>query len=493
MGKARILIADGDQVMLRTVSWLLKEHGYDVCVAPAGDRLLEVVTANRPDLLLVDVSVLNGQGASVLENIRTREQWRDMRVVVVSANGADERAARLLGSGATDVIGKPLFARELLARIQVQLRIRQELVEARQELESTEVALKRARDEAENRRKLVDILHEVSGDFAAEELCHLLVRRVARALGISHCSLVLARAGDERGVVATAQEGPGLRNEEIEIDAYPELRAALESGQPVLVEDVEQSPLFDDARELWARTGAMTDVHSVIALPFTLDSGGRQSGVFLLRTMRGEPALTVDDVEFADTVVKAAAAAMRRAHAIESSRADNARLEILAITDPLTLTLNRRALMDRLGSELDRARRYALVLSVLMIDIDHFKGVNDQHGHAAGDEVLRGVAQVLQREARSVDVVARYGGEEFLVVLPETGEDGAYAFAERVCRRVAEDQIVAGSDFPDLRATVSVGVATFPSPGVESTEALIGAADAAMYRAKAGGRNQVAT
>jgi diguanylate cyclase (GGDEF)-like protein len=220
---------------------------------------------------------------------------------------------------------------------------------------------------------------------------------------------------------------------------------------------------------------------------------GRQSGVFVLRTTTTEPELTPDDVEFADEVVRAAVSAIRRARAIELSRADNARLEMLALTDPLTLALNRRALMDGLSAELERARRYALVLSILMVDIDHFKDVNDRYGHLAGDEVLRCVVRVLQREARSVDFVARYGGEEFVVVLPETSAEGAFALAERICARVREEPIETPHAATPLHVTVSIGVATVPSPQVESTDDLIAMADAALYRAKREGRDRVCT
>ena len=123
-------------------------------------------------------------------------------------------------------------------------------------------------------------------------------------------------------------------------------------------------------------------------------------------------------------MVGAAVSAIRRAQAIENTQADKQRLEVLARTDPLTQTHNRRALLERLTAELERARRYSLSLSVLMIDIDHFKQVNDTYGHPIGDEALRLTAGVLQREARAVDVVARLGGEEFVVVLPETARGG---------------------------------------------------------------------
>ena len=180
-------------------------------------------------------------------------------------------------------------------------------------------------------------------------------------------------------------------------------------------------------------------IRSVIALPFSLDRA--QAGVFFLRRSADEPLLTPEDVEFADTVIRAAVATIQRAQVIEMTRADNARLEALAHTDPLTQVLNRRALTLRLASELDRARRYSSVVTLLMIDLDHFKRVNDTYGHLTGDDALREVAALLQHAVRSVDVVARYGGEEFVVVLPETAEGGAVAFAERIRERI-EAQIV---------------------------------------------------
>lgn len=173
-------------------------------------------------------------------------------------------------------------------------------------------------------------------------------------------------------------------------------------------------------------------IRSVIALPFTLDLDRRQAGVFFLRTTRDELPLTQEDVEFAEAVIRAAVAAIRKAQVIETTMADKARLEQLASTDPLTQLLNRRALTERLAGELDRARRYNHALALLMVDLDHFKQVNDTYGHPVGDQVLREIADTLLREVRTVDIVARYGGEEFVVVLPEQGEEGALVFAERV-------------------------------------------------------------
>jgi diguanylate cyclase (GGDEF)-like protein len=174
---------------------------------------------------------------------------------------------------------------------------------------------------------------------------------------------------------------------------------------------------------------------------------------------------------------------------LETTIADNRRLEELATTDPLTRVLNRRALADRLAIEMDRARRYASDLAILLIDIDFFKRVNDTAGHLAGDEVLRQIADRVQSAVRTVDIVARYGGEEFVIILPETSPTGAVTFAERLRMGIAAHEFVAGE--ARIRLTVSIGISTFPAANVASADDFFARADAAMYRAKQDGRNQV--
>ena len=191
-------------------------------------------------------------------------------------------------------------------------------------------------------------------------------------------------------------------------------------------------------------------------------------------------------------MLRAAVAAIRRAQALETTRADNRRLEALATTDPLTQVLNRRALLDRLSIEVDRARRFKSTLTLLLIDVDYFKLINDTAGHLAGDDVLRQLAALFEEAIRRVDIVARYGGEEFVVILPETSLDGGLVFAERLRERVAARPFEVGAERP-LHLTVSIGVATFPSARVDSTEDLFARGDEALYRAKSGGRNLVRT
>ena len=178
----------------------------------------------------------------------------------------------------------------------------------------------------------------------------------------------------------------------------------------------------------------------------------------------------------------------RLADALEKA---NQNLAALAMVDPLTDVANRRLLEQRLAEEFQRSRRYGRPLALLMVDIDHFKRVNDDHGHQIGDKVLSLLGRTLRQCTRATDLVGRFGGEEFLVIAPETGVDSARVLAERVralvMRQNAEfemqEQAVPG-------VTVSIGVAT-TEIGVADQQDLIKCADVALYRAKHEGRNRV--
>ncbi len=160
-----------------------------------------------------------------------------------------------------------------------------------------------------------------------------------------------------------------------------------------------------------------------------------------------------------------------------------------ALRDGLTKLFNKRYLLDRLDSELKFAQRHETALSLLMLDLDDFKKTNDTYGHLAGDAVLAHLATTLTRAVRNEDVIARFGGEEFAIVLRAIGVEPATQMAERL-RRHVEQTIVPFQD-QELRATVSIGVAGFPSTHAKTFEELVDAADQALYRAKHAGRNKV--
>jgi diguanylate cyclase (GGDEF)-like protein len=167
----------------------------------------------------------------------------------------------------------------------------------------------------------------------------------------------------------------------------------------------------------------------------------------------------------------------------------NRQLEQLAVTDALTSLHNRRYLVQELEREFKRSKRYNHVCGVLLLDIDHFKKVNDTFGHPVGDRVLTLVSDVLKSAVRTTDVVGRFGGEEFMILAPETGLDALALIAERIRSHVAERSVAAQPGLPAV--TVSIGAATSDHRDAASSDALVRLADEALYQAKREGRNRV--
>jgi diguanylate cyclase (GGDEF)-like protein len=179
---------------------------------------------------------------------------------------------------------------------------------------------------------------------------------------------------------------------------------------------------------------------------------------------------------------------LKRLDLMQRIEAANRQLEAMAHTDPLTLLYNRRYLMNQLDFEFKRARRHGLPLSFLIIDLDHFKSINDTHGHLAGDMVLKRVASLLTKSCRGTDLVGRYGGEELCVVLEHTSLEQAVLVAEKLRAAIAGLELA--SEGKPFAITASIGVAE-AAPDDQTVEDLVRRADRALYRAKGGGRNRI--
>lgn len=162
-------------------------------------------------------------------------------------------------------------------------------------------------------------------------------------------------------------------------------------------------------------------------------------------------------------------------------------VEIMAITDQLTGIYNRRRLETVLEKEFRRTKRYKSPLACLMIDIDHFKRINDRFGHHTGDMVIKETAEIITECARDIDTVARWGGEEFLALFPQTNKEDALIPASRILTAVSEHKF---TDIHDEQITISIGIASAPDPSIDTEEKLIHASDMALYEAKKNGRNR---
>jgi len=168
----------------------------------------------------------------------------------------------------------------------------------------------------------------------------------------------------------------------------------------------------------------------------------------------------------------------------------NRQLKELSIRDGLTSLFNRRYFDDRLEEEVQRSQRYNRKFALEMVDIDHFKQLNDTHGHLYGDEILKKIALIMVEKTRDTDIVCRYGGEEFVIMLIEVDEQNAYAHAERLREAIASSLFSNGQGPLSEQITISVGVACFPQDANDKKR-LLNSSDSALYAAKHGGRNQV--
>lgn len=243
------------------------------------------------------------------------------------------------------------------------------------------------------------------------------------------------------------------------------------------------APTYLDAQaaeQLSSRLGG--EPHVLFTVPLEPNEGQTLGLLILARPAHGDFAeeerklLVTAGTHFASTLKKAMLFAQTKE---------------LSITDPLTRVHNRRYLQERLEQELSRAQRYSHPLSVLLIDIDHFKLFNDCNGHLQGDQLLRQLAAVLQRHTRQADLVARFGGEEFVIVLPEIDADDGRTVAEKLRLTVEQTPFEGEAALPSGQLTISVGVATFPADAQEAVQ-LLELADRGLYLAKQRGRNCVA-
>ena len=251
-------------------------------------------------------------------------------------------------------------------------------------------------------------------------------------------------------------------------------------GEPVLVSDVQQDARFT------SRFDQISQFQTTSVLAVPLRSKERTLGVIELINSRprGEDgaAFSEGDVRTLASIADYAAIALENASNFQ-------RIQELTFVDDHTGLFNSRHLQRQLETELVRARRFGRPISVLFLDLDHFKKVNDTHGHQRGSAVLREIGQLLVRQLRTVDIPVRYGGDEFVVLLPETDREQATICAWRL-REAVSNHAFLGSEGLAVHITASLGVAAFPQDA-SSGDDLMRVADLAMYRAKEAGRDQV--
>jgi two-component system cell cycle response regulator len=473
-GQMTILVADDEPDILAIIRVILRSAGYRVVTASDGLEAVKLAYREMPDGIILDVMMPLMNGYQVCRLLKYDTRTRGIPVVLCTVKSLEMDRLYGMTSGADAYVTKPFEAPQLLAAVQGVLegRAPRRREEAPHAVEtSTDTILSRINLILDQKLREYTILQHlgraITGTLELNALLTVVLRSVSVDLGYSH-GLFLMKT--EEGIFAErASVGSGGNESWSGSDAeLAGVAGILESGEPAVVSAEEVSAIFPQA----IRQRFTGDAVAVIPV--------RSKGALLAVIMiegRGISAFPQDVLAFFGMLAGQAALAIENATLY-------ARMVTLSITDGLTGLANYRHYMERSETEFARSRRYGRPLSLIYLDLDHFKEFNDRHGHLNGDEALRRLAVVLRNGLRDADIPVRCGGEEFAVILPETEIDEAVNLAERLRTSVESTWAAEG------HLTVSIGVATLTDT-MESFQELIKNADQALYQAKQEGRNLV--
>jgi diguanylate cyclase (GGDEF)-like protein len=450
--RAHVLIVD-DSRLERELAREALEGSCDVACAASAEEALETLRRQSVDLIVSDLTMPGLSGLELLA--RTQREHPGIDFLLLTGNASVESAVEALRMGAADYLRKPIQAEELayvVERTLARRRLREENVRLRDELAALEAC-----------RALAPCLE--SGEVYAVSL-DVLLRTLSRGRGFS----IFRRSS------VSMSDGAAFRG--LGENEAATLRQVLAVDKPVNLDDmarveiVTQGAAHDALREAGVPAGRL------LAVPIH----GREAEAGVIWVLEDERRF--EDAEVARARMVAGHAELALNNAERYNRAKER-----AFLDDVTEIYNARYLLAATDHEIRRAERYGSELSVLFLDLDRFKLVNDRHGHLVGSRTLRQLARVLLSCVRQVDTLARYGGDEFTILLVDTPLEPALQVAERI-RRTVEETPFDGGRSGALRLTLSAGVASYPIHG-RTREELLDQADKAMYRGKSLGRNRV--
>lgn len=446
---ARVLVVDDVDTNVRLLEAKLTIEYYDVLTCRDGSSAIEIARAEQPDLILLDVMMPSMDGFETCRKLKDDPATRHIPVVLVTALDGREDRLRGLEAGADDFLSKPLDDVVLMARVRSLSRLK--------------IVTDELREREESVRRLgigdstVERLHGTGGRILLVDENDEQAERILRELGKLHRPVRAKTDGTELATVMTGvdlliinaatKSFDGLR-----LLAHLRAREATRNLPILTIVDMDDRPRLVKALELGANdiVSLPVDPHELSVRTFTQVKRKRYTDFLRERLERNLEA---------------------------------------AVTDVLTGLHNRRYMTSQLQSMVARANHGGETTAALILDLDHFKQINDSFGHDAGDEVLREFAVRLATNVRAVDLPCRLGGEEFVVIMPCTTLEDAQRIAERIRSNVSREPFRAQGIGEGLVVTVSVGVAA-SVPG-DTPESLLKRADQGVYEAKALGRDQV--
>lgn len=450
---ARVLVVDDLELNVKVLAAKLTAEYFDVVTAMSGAEALETIERENPDIVLLDVMMPDMDGIEVCRRIRADPKMMHLPVVMITALSEPADRVRGLDAGADDILTKPVDDAAMFARVRTLVRLKSMMDELRlREETSNQLGLENDSEPLRD-RDLSGALVLVIEDDVADAVI------ISDALSPAY-TVVVEADGDR--ALAIARERP-----------FDLVIVSLLHAQADGLRVCSKLRATEETRH-----------HSLLAL---LAEDDTESLIKALEIgVNDYIAKPIDENEL---VARARTQIRRKLY--QDRLRDNYRERIaMAVTDPLTGLHNRRYLLSHLANLVSRAHKGGKPVAVVMIDIDHFKMVNDSWGHMVGDTVLSERGTRIKMGIRGVDLAVRYGGEEFVVVMPDTGSDDANLVAARLTHNITEAPIPVSHEVGEVEITVSAGVAVVN--GVDDTaETLLQRADDALYAAKRGGRNRV--
>ena len=463
--KKKILIVDEEISYRELLREALGTH-YRIIDTESCEEAILLAGLNTPDLIIIDVEASGKRGVELCENLKEDPDTRDIPVILITSLIQKDDIILGLQAGVSDYIIKPMCLPEILARFESHLRTQYDYAE----LEHKDLLM------------LLELSETISVTRSPNAILRLIVNKMSKIIDVARCSVISLTEGKKIIVKASSDLD---HNVEIKLDLhkYPEIRKAIETKQAVTINDVKKDPLMASVRQHLEGLS----FNSIIVIPLIKKES--VIGTFLLRTVSHETGWVNERVyKLSQLVANIAANALENAILFESMKSAQEYFEEVSIRDDLTKLFNRRHFYNRLKEEFSRAVRHNDPLSLLFIDVDDFKAINDRYGHTVGDKVLKEIGRLLKDAARESDLPARCGGDEFAMLLPNTSIDGAFELATRVAKLIQTHAI---DDIAPDKITTSVGVATCVDKNVPSFEALVKKADDAMYESKTLGKGKV--
>jgi two-component system cell cycle response regulator len=453
-----ILVIDHDSFS-RTVLIDKLYRDYHVFAVASGTEAIDLAQHQPMDLILLDIEMPEGNGAEICSLLKETNTTKYTPLILLSSCSQKEDIINGLDAGADDYMTKPVCESELLARIDTHLRTKDYYADL----------------EKEDLLMLLELTEIISVTRNPKRILTIIVEKMVAAIDVSRCSIIGLNVGGEL-IVKASSDLPDGREIKIDLEKYPEIEKALVTQQPVVLQDIHTDPIMAPVRD---KIQGLSD-HAIFVVPIIKKQN--VIGTFFLRTASPiKEWVSTRIFKLCQLVANISGNALENAVIFEAMHSQRKLLEDMALRDSLTGLHNHQHFHTRLKEEFYRAERYALPLSCIFADIDHFKHINDRYGHVTGDVVLKQIGILIDKILRKSDIAARYGGEEFAVLLPNTSWQGASDFAKRLENEIGELSI---QQLKGKKVSISVGVSTYQDGNVPSYQDLVQYADEAMYAAK---------